>query len=57
MRRVISAFRARQGSQGKRILLILVASLVLVCVAWFAAETYGTSIETDRTLETTTQGS
>lgn len=52
MRRVFSAFRARQGGHGQRILLVLLISLVLACAAWFAVETYGTSIETDRTLQT-----
>lgn len=51
MRRVFSAFRARQGGRGQRVLLVLLISLLLVCGAWFAVETYGTSTETDRTLQ------
>lgn len=51
MKRVISTDRARQGRRGQRVLLILLASLALAAIAWFAAETYGESTETERTLE------
>ncbi|HEV2571884.1 MAG TPA: hypothetical protein VGU72_09110 [Beijerinckiaceae bacterium] len=39
----ISPIRARQGSKGMRVLVILLGSLVLALMAWFAAEIYGVS--------------
>ncbi len=52
MRKIVSAFRARQGNPGSRVLLILLVSLALVCAVWFAVETYGTAIETPQTQDT-----
>jgi hypothetical protein len=49
MRKIVSAFSARQGNPGYRVLLILLVSLALVAAVWFAVETYGTTIETPRT--------
>jgi len=49
MRKIVSAFSARQGNPGYRVLLILLVSLALACAVWFAVETYGTVIETPRT--------
>jgi hypothetical protein len=49
MRKIVSAFSARQGNPGYRVLLILLVSLALVSAVWFAVETYGTTIETPQT--------
>ena len=37
----VSPDRARQGSRGWHVLIILVCSLILVALAWLGAEIYG----------------
>lgn len=51
MKEVISTDRARQGRWGGRVLLILVASLFLVALAWIVAGYYGEEIKTPQTTE------
>lgn len=49
MKKIVSAFSARQGNPGYRVLLILLVSLALLSAVWFAVETYGTAIEEPQT--------
>jgi len=49
MKETISTDRARQGHWGGRVLLILLASLVLAGIVWFAVGLYGEGIETPQT--------
>ncbi len=49
MRKIVSAFSARQGNSGYRVLIVLLVSLALLSAVWFAVETYGTAIETPQT--------
>lgn len=41
----LAADKARQGRWGGRVLMVLVAALILVALAWWAAEIYGSAIE------------
>ena len=41
----VSTDRARQGKAGRPVLLVLISALVLVAIAWFAAEMFGQSID------------
>ena len=47
--------RARQGGRGRHVALILGASLLLLAGGWFAAETYGESIDAQPTQMQTSQ--
>lgn len=49
MTKIIPEEKAKQGRSGYRILMILIASLLLLSVGWFAVETYGDAIETPQT--------
>ncbi|WP_312797886.1 hypothetical protein [Tianweitania sp.] len=41
----VSTDKARQGKAGRPVLFVLIAALVLVAIAWFAAEMFGQSID------------
>jgi DNA-binding transcriptional regulator of glucitol operon len=41
--------RARQGRWGRHVLLILIASLILLALGWFAVEMFGESIDAQPT--------
>jgi flagellar basal body-associated protein FliL len=41
----VSTDKARQGKRGSPVLIVLIAALVLVAIAWFAAEMFGQSID------------
>jgi flagellar basal body-associated protein FliL len=43
----ISTDKARQGKRGQPVLIVLIAALVLVAIAWAISEFYGQSIEDD----------
>lgn len=45
MDKTIEPQKARQGRRGRRVLIVLVAALVLACLAWAAAELYGEAID------------
>lgn len=43
--RVFSSRQSRQGPKGRPVLLVLMTSLVLAAIAWFAAEMWGEATE------------
>jgi hypothetical protein len=43
--RKIATDKARQGKSGRPVLMVLISALVLVAIAWFAAEMFGQSID------------
>ena len=51
----LGASRARQGGRGRHVAVILGVSLVLLAGGWFAAETYGESIDAKPTQMQTSQ--
>ncbi|HEY4193333.1 MAG TPA: hypothetical protein VGM46_11865 [Mesorhizobium sp.] len=58
MTKIIPEQKARQAGWGKRVLLILICALVLIVIAWAAAEFYGETIDnsTPAADTTTSQG-
>ena len=43
--KVVPTDKARQGKEGRPVLYVLIAALVLAMVAWAAAELYGENID------------
>ncbi|MGB6120078.1 MAG: hypothetical protein WBF87_17825 [Mesorhizobium sp.] len=50
MAKTIQEEKAKQGRSGRRVLVVLVASLLLAAAVWFAVGAYGEFIETPQTL-------
>lgn len=51
MAKIISTDKARQGSRGTHVLMILVSALLLVAVVWAGLELYGNAIAPDNSSE------
>lgn len=49
MTKIVPEEKAKQGRSGIRILTILIASLLLLSIGWYAVEKYGDVIETPQT--------
>lgn len=43
--RKVATDKARQGKLGQPVLVVLISALILVAIAWFAAEMFGQSID------------
>ncbi|AMS40546.1 hypothetical protein N7E70_007455 [Aminobacter sp. NyZ550] len=56
MSKIIPARKARQGTRGRHVLLVLLAALMLAMAAWGAAEFYGEMIDQDANQTTTAPG-
>lgn len=50
MEEEVKTTKARQGRLGRPVLLVLIASLILVCFVWFGTEWYGSAISEDATI-------
>ncbi len=46
----IPARKARQGGMGRPVLVVLIVGLILAALAWWGAEIYGKSIESNHTI-------
>lgn len=53
MTKIIPTDNARQGSNGKPVLLVLIATLLLAAAVWYGVEFYGEMI--DQGAQTATQ--
>lgn len=51
MSKIVPTEKARQGSWGRPVLIVLVVALVLAMVAWAGVEIYGQMIQTDDTVQ------
>lgn len=49
MTKIVPEEKAKQGRSGYRILTILIASLLLLSIGWYAVEQYGDVIEAPQT--------
>lgn len=47
----IPATKARQGGIGRPVLVVLIVGLILAALAWWGAEIYGKSIESQHVIE------
>lgn len=56
MTKIIPAQKARQGTRGRHVLLVLLAAMLLAFAAWGGAEFYGEMIDKNATQSTTTPG-
>ncbi|MER9264731.1 hypothetical protein NKI63_09140 [Mesorhizobium sp. M0410] len=54
MPKTIPENKARQGRQGRHVLRILIAALLMAFIAWGVAEIYGWMIETPKTEQSNT---
>lgn len=52
MTKIIPARKARQGTRGRHVLLVLLAGLLLAFAAWGGAEFYGEMIDQNTTQST-----
>ncbi|CAI2932861.1 hypothetical protein WHT83_01215 [Aminobacter sp. P9b] len=56
MTKIIPAQKARQGTRGRHVLLVLLAGLFLAFAAWGGAEFYGEMIDQNASQTTATPG-